>query len=252
MSSRASAKRKAESPEGESRPQRKRSRHSLSGRRQKSESPEETSVVSPVLKKHFLGLYNSVHEATNDESSPVSTTTNCRGRLIATDFLKLPPRKRYPDYYTTIKKPIALDTIYERLDREEYDDTEALKADLTLMTSNAKKYNVKGSSIYDDAVALQKIVKEYPTEPQQSIKVTLRRPQQEKSASVPQKQSLQQGQDELLNLIESVKEPRTKRVYSEIFMDAPSRKLYPEYYAFIQRVICLNDIRVPLLMCLLR
>jgi len=78
-----------------------------------------------------------------------------RGRLIATDFLKLPPRKRYPDYYLTIKKPIALDTILERIENDEYDDTEALKADLTLMTSNARKYNVKGSSIYEDATALQ-------------------------------------------------------------------------------------------------
>lgn len=78
-----------------------------------------------------------------------------RGRLVASDFLKLPPKKRYPDYYTTIKNPIALDTILSRIENDEYDDTEALKADLTLMTSNAKKYNQKGSSIYEDAVTLQ-------------------------------------------------------------------------------------------------
>ena|SRR2546423_1194645 len=173
---------------------------------------------------------------------------NYRNRLIATDFLKLPPRKRYPDYYTTIKRPIALDTIHNRLEKDEYDDVEALKADLTLMTTNAKRYNVKESTIYQDAVALQRIVKDYPLEPPQSIKVTLRRPQQDKSAPIPSKpkQTLQQAQDELLNLIENVKEPRTKRLYSTIFMDLPSKKLYPEYYAFIQRVICLRDIRVHL------
>jgi len=54
-----------------------------------------------------------------------------------------------------IKKPIALDTILKRIEKEEYDDTEALKADLTQMTTNAKKYNVKGSTIYDDAVTIQ-------------------------------------------------------------------------------------------------
>ena len=69
--------------------------------------------------------------------------------------MKLPPRKRYPDYYVTIKKPIALDSILERIEKDEYDDTDALKADLSLMTSNAKKYNVKGSSIYEDAVEIQ-------------------------------------------------------------------------------------------------
>jgi hypothetical protein len=78
-----------------------------------------------------------------------------RRRKIAPDFETLPNRKRYPDYFVTIKKPIALDTIVERINKEEYDDTEALKADLTLMTTNAKKYNVKGSSIYEDAVAIQ-------------------------------------------------------------------------------------------------
>ena len=77
------------------------------------------------------------------------------GRNIATDFLKLPPKKRYPDYYVTIKKPIALDQIFDRIEKGEYEDTEMLKTDLTLMTSNAKKYNIKGSSIYEDAAAIQ-------------------------------------------------------------------------------------------------
>jgi Bromodomain len=60
---------------------------------------------------------------------------------------------------------------------------------------------------------------------------------------MPPKQTPQQAQEDILSQIESVKEPRTKRVYSEIFMDAPSRKEYPEYYAYIQRVICLNEIK---------
>lgn len=69
--------------------------------------------------------------------------------------MKLPPKKRYPDYYVTIKKPIALNQILDRIQNEEYKDTDALKADLTLMTANAKRYNLKGSSIYEDAVAIQ-------------------------------------------------------------------------------------------------
>ena len=69
--------------------------------------------------------------------------------------MQLPPKKRYPDYYITIKKPVALDMISARVDNDEYDDMEALKADLNLMTSNAKRYNVKESSIYQDALVLQ-------------------------------------------------------------------------------------------------
>jgi hypothetical protein len=67
----------------------------------------------------------------------------------------LPSKKRYPDYYQTIKKPVALDMISVRAGKDEYDDMDGLKADLNLMTSNAKKYNVKESSIYQDAVVLQ-------------------------------------------------------------------------------------------------
>jgi chromatin structure-remodeling complex subunit RSC4 len=80
---------------------------------------------------------------------------NLSGRLVASDFLKLPPRKRYPDYYQTIKKPIALDSIKEKIEKGEYEDVESSKVDLTLMTSNAKKYNLKESSIYLDAVMIQ-------------------------------------------------------------------------------------------------
>ena len=58
---------------------------------------------------------------------------------------------------------------------------------------------------------------------------------------------MQEAQESILDHIENFKEPKTKRLYSDIFMDAPSKKEYPEYYAFIQRVICINEIRVCLL-----
>ena len=102
-----------------------------------------------------MTLYYDVENAIDDTYTPPEDVIDCSGRLIASDFMKLPSKKRYPDYYVTIKKPIALDSILERIEKEEYDDTDALKADLTLMTTNAKKYNVKGSSIYEDAVEIQ-------------------------------------------------------------------------------------------------
>ena len=91
------------------------------------------------------------------------------------------------------------------------------------------------------------MVKDFPNEPAQTLKVTLRQPPpKEKTPSVPlpPKQTAAQAQEELLVHIENLREPRTKRKYSDIFMDAPSKKEYPEYYEFIQRVICLNEIKV--------
>lgn len=158
------AKRKAESPPpteelASSRPQRKKRKQSINARenRSPSNSPVTTSKPSgnSALTKHLLTLYRDVENAI-DETYPLpEDVIDCSGRLIATAFMKLPPKKRYPDYYVTIKKPIALDLILERIEKEEYDDTDALKADLTLMTTNAKKYNVKGSGIYEDAVEIQ-------------------------------------------------------------------------------------------------
>jgi len=81
--------------------------------------------------------------------------TMFRGRLISSDFMELPPKRRYPDYYVTIKRPIAIEEIKAKIENGEYENAEALKDDLTIMTSNAKKYNVKGSSIYEDAVLIQ-------------------------------------------------------------------------------------------------
>jgi Bromodomain len=81
-----------------------------------------------------------------------------RGQSISYDFLKVPSMKTYPDYFALIKKPIALDTIRAKINNAEYDDTDALKADLILMVSNAKKYNEKGSPIYENAIAIQVVL----------------------------------------------------------------------------------------------
>jgi len=79
----------------------------------------------------------------------------CRKWNVRTDFETLPPKRKYPDYYVTIKMPISLAQISDKLKKGEYHDVDAMKADFTLMVNNAKTYNVKGSQIYKDAVAIQ-------------------------------------------------------------------------------------------------
>ncbi|KAI9267863.1 hypothetical protein BY458DRAFT_475796 [Sporodiniella umbellata] len=78
---------------------------------------------------------------------------------ITAIFLKLPSKKDYPDYYQIIKQPIALETIKTKVDKRAYQHISQMKADLDLMISNAKKYNMKGSQIYDDALKIQKFFK---------------------------------------------------------------------------------------------
>jgi chromatin structure-remodeling complex subunit RSC4 len=57
----------------------------------------------------------------------------------------------YPDYYTVIKKPIALDKIKSQLDMGEYQSLLAVKNDLEQCFRNAKRYNLKDSQIFNDA-----------------------------------------------------------------------------------------------------
>lgn len=38
------------------------------------------------------------------------------GRLLSEPFMKLPPRKDYPDYYEIIKKPIDITKIVNRIE----------------------------------------------------------------------------------------------------------------------------------------
>ncbi|CAG8460614.1 8037_t:CDS:10 [Diversispora eburnea] len=78
------------------------------------------------------------------EVEAVGITEAIEGRPIAKLFNTLPDRKRYPDYYEEETNFFG----YHKDDHE-------LEADLELMFKNAKKYNVEGSQIYNDAVELQ-------------------------------------------------------------------------------------------------
>ena len=74
--------------------------------------------------------------------------------ILSTLFLELPSKQQYPDYYEVIKSPIALSNIKTKVDQQEYKSVGELKADIDLMVSNAKKYNIKESQVYQDAVKI--------------------------------------------------------------------------------------------------
>ena len=78
-----------------------------------------------------------------------------RGRSIALDFLRLPSKRQFPDYYQVIKKPIALEDIQKQLEDLEYSSLEELREDFETCFKNAKKYNVRESVIWKDAKSLQ-------------------------------------------------------------------------------------------------
>ncbi|KAM5467187.1 hypothetical protein MferCBS49748_004118 [Microsporum ferrugineum] len=81
-----------------------------------------------------------------------------RGRPVATEFLHLPDAKEYPEYYTTIRLPFALDIIEKKLRNYEYTQLTSVEADLRRMVANAKFYNEKSSQLFSNAERIRKIV----------------------------------------------------------------------------------------------
>lgn len=77
------------------------------------------------------------------------------GRLRSALFLELPSAELYPDYYDIIKEPVALDTIRNRIEEGTISDITQLKACFSTMVQNAKTYNLPGSIVIEDALALQ-------------------------------------------------------------------------------------------------
>jgi hypothetical protein len=99
------------------------------------------------------------------QSTPQTLTnvTNSKRRRIAEAFLTLPNRRELPHYYEVTKMPIALDTIEDKLRNHKFPTLTSLEGDFKRMISNAKEYNEKGSTIYDDAERIRKVLSNFMT-----------------------------------------------------------------------------------------
>ncbi|KAJ7754944.1 RSC complex protein [Mycena maculata] len=168
-----------------------------------------------------LRLWQTVKDATNKE-----------GRLIATDFLKKPSKKLYPDYYTFTEHPIALEDIKKTLDANVYPTLEAVRQDFELCFENAKKYNMKDSPIWKDAKDLLKLANKTYNKmvpPDEDIENATKKPSLHRLAK-----------SRLTKLVEKTDD--TGRILSTLFMELPSKKQWPSYYVQIKHPQCFDAI----------
>jgi hypothetical protein len=70
----------------------------------------------------------------------------------------LPSRLQYPDYYKVILRPIALDTIEDKVVNKEYINPHALITDLRQMVENAQYFNEEGSEVWEAAEEVRRYV----------------------------------------------------------------------------------------------
>ncbi|XP_032671562.1 protein polybromo-1 isoform X2 [Odontomachus brunneus] len=181
----------------------------------------------------------------------IRTAPNNQGLRISEYFWKLPPKRSYPDYYKTIKNPICLLQIHTKIKKGEYGTVSEVAGDMNIMFENAKKYNVHTSRLYKSAVKLQKIM-------QEKVQELLEFDQDSDSDSESENSS---QQPKLIkrasNLLTRGKYkdniPLKKRLYALVkcvieycedgrqpmlmFMEKPSKKLYPDYYQVIAEPI---------------
>ena len=80
------------------------------------------------------------------------------GRMLYTEFEKLPDAKLFPDYYKVIKEPIALDSVRKNIKRRKYRSVDVFLSDMNQIFNNAKQYNAEESQIYQDAAHLQQVL----------------------------------------------------------------------------------------------
>ncbi|ODH46796.1 hypothetical protein GX48_07128 [Paracoccidioides brasiliensis] len=77
------------------------------------------------------------------------------GQLKVRHFERLPDKAAYPDYFSEIKDPMAIDLIKRKSKRKKYNSVDHFMKDMDLMFNNAKAYNQVNSQIYKDATELQ-------------------------------------------------------------------------------------------------
>jgi len=80
------------------------------------------------------------------------------GREISTLFLTLPDKRELPEYYATIKLPIAIATVEEKLQRQAYANLTQVESDVKRMVANAKQFNDDKSIVFGDAERVRKLL----------------------------------------------------------------------------------------------
>ncbi|KAG9959024.1 Bromodomain-containing protein, partial [Aureobasidium melanogenum] len=135
-----------------------------------------TATVENANAWTFPGTILTDNSILQEHETPQTTTTiglqfidhlksakDKTGRLIADLFIDLPSKKELPDYYRTIKLPIAISTVQDKLERHEYPTLSTVESDIKRMVANAKQYNDDKSTVYQDAERIRKALSNFMT-----------------------------------------------------------------------------------------
>ncbi|EPY49397.1 RSC complex subunit Rsc4 [Schizosaccharomyces cryophilus OY26] len=150
-------------------------------------------------------------------------------------FDELPSKKYFPDYYQVITDPIAYKTMRNKARHNQYSSMGEFYDDLRLMVNNAKTYNLPGSFVYECALLVEKAVNDLEAK-------HFAQPGASTDTKVPISTEEQtSGKDYevhsvITNVLDALKNAKdsTGRYLADMFIDLPSKRLYPDYYEIIK------------------
>ncbi|XP_026322963.1 protein polybromo-1 isoform X2 [Hyposmocoma kahamanoa] len=216
---------------------------------------------------------DSEEEKMENEDSPqwklFETIKNHLGpndRSMSEPFWKLPSRRAYPDYYKEIKNPVSLNQIKNKIRRGSYGTLSEVAGDMNIMFENAKQYNVPSSLLYKHAVKLQRLMQQRVQElldiqqSSSSDDESLSSVKNQAQANTPRPRGrprinpapmsatpisspLPKSNLPLKKKLHYIARQLVEFTCSDgrqpmlLFMEKPSKKLYPDYYTVIDRPI---------------
>lgn len=173
------------------------------------------------MRKRLKVLYNSILIWTNtDNIQPIGV------------FMEKPDRKTYPDYFDIISEPIDMKTINDKIMTNSYRSEEEMLSDCKLMFSNCRLYNEEGSSIYEDANILERVLMNKAKD--MGIITTIDKMKKRKGG-------LAQKIKTLFDTLKDYRDAKGRQL-SLIFLKLPSKHEYPDYYDIIKRPLDMEKI----------
>ncbi|GAB0097679.1 polybromo [Sergentomyia squamirostris] len=98
-------------------------------------------------------LFDQLYNTANSSDHP-----NAPGAPLGESLWKLPNRRFHQEYYNTVKKPISMAQVRNKLKKGSYSNITDMTADLYLMLDNAKKAYPATHKVHKDAMKMQKIL----------------------------------------------------------------------------------------------
>ncbi|ODQ59427.1 hypothetical protein WICANDRAFT_69774 [Wickerhamomyces anomalus NRRL Y-366-8] len=217
------------------------------------EQPAKRQKIAPANDKETLDFYSTTLTLVQDLREGKNQ--------ISFDFLKLPSKKLYPDYYQTIKSPISINEISIKVKTNQYPTTQDFLNDFKLMANNANEYNDPESFIAKNSLTILDFVEDQvkqfnagsnkPTEVEQQTpklpKIKIRAPAAPSSSSTPSTPATPSNAGLKKKYLEILQELIDFEVdgirIGDPFLEEVSRKDFPDYYQLIKHPMALNSVR---------